>query len=113
VLKSDFTPLDQLGVRLTEWITGKPMVENRMFRHMTPLSDDVIELKTDDLRIFGWLYQAGIRMTWTALPMTSAFRFWPWGPLGMKSFLPGGLASGFDTGKLISKLGDLLILIRP
>lgn len=23
-----------------------------------------------------------IRMTWTALPMTSAGRFWPWGPLG-------------------------------
>jgi hypothetical protein len=24
-----------------------------------------------------------IRMTWTTLPITSAFRFWPWGPLGM------------------------------
>jgi len=59
VIKSDFTPRDQLGVRLTEWITGKQMVETRMFRHMKPLTDDVIELKTDDLRIFGWLYQAG------------------------------------------------------
>ncbi|MGB8366632.1 MAG: hypothetical protein WCE20_19210 [Rhizomicrobium sp.] len=33
--------------------------------------------------VFSSISPVAIRMTWTALPMTSAGRFWPWGPLGI------------------------------
>jgi hypothetical protein len=50
----NFTPKQQLYVRFKEWIIGKPMVRDRMFRDMRPLQDGVVELKTADLRLFGW-----------------------------------------------------------
>lgn len=52
---ADNTPAEQLIQRLVQWIVGKPMAEGRMFRDMRPKSDHVWELKTPDLRIFGWL----------------------------------------------------------
>jgi hypothetical protein len=36
----------------------------------------------DFCSIFSSTCPVAIRMTWTALPMTSAGRFWPCGPLG-------------------------------
>ena len=33
------------------------MEYGRMFRDLEPTTDDVWELKTADLRIFGWMYQ--------------------------------------------------------
>lgn len=52
---SDFTPQQQLNRRFREWITGKPMEQGRMFRNMRPRTDGVFELKTPDLRLFGWM----------------------------------------------------------
>jgi hypothetical protein len=54
---SDFTPAEQLIRRLTQWIVADLMAYNRMLKDMTPRSDEVWELKTPDLRIFGWMYR--------------------------------------------------------
>lgn len=56
-VQSDFAPKEQLITRLLQWITGKPMAYGRMFQDMQPRSDEVWELKTADLRIFGWMYR--------------------------------------------------------
>jgi hypothetical protein len=56
-VRSSFTPAEQLITRLLQWITGKPMVYGRMFQDLLPRSDEVWELKTADLRIFGWMYR--------------------------------------------------------
>jgi hypothetical protein len=34
--------------------------------------------------VFSWISPVAIRMTWTALPITSAGRFSPFGPLGIR-----------------------------
>jgi hypothetical protein len=57
-VQSHFTPSEQLITRLLQWITGKPMAYGRMFQDMLPKSDEVWELKTADLRIFGWMYRS-------------------------------------------------------
>jgi hypothetical protein len=54
---SAFTPHEQLIVRLRQWMAGDPMAYGRMFRDMEPRSDAVWELKTADLRLFGWMHQ--------------------------------------------------------
>lgn len=56
---SAFTPSEQLIERLRQWIAGDPMVFGRMFRDMEYPKDidGVWELKTADLRIFGWMYR--------------------------------------------------------
>jgi hypothetical protein len=54
---SAFTPAEQLMLRLTQWIVGDEIVHNRMFKDMEPQSHGVWELKTADLRIFGWIYR--------------------------------------------------------
>jgi hypothetical protein len=56
-LQAEQTPLEQLHVRVRQWISGQPMHYGPMFSNMTPLSDYVCEIKTPDLRIFGWIYQ--------------------------------------------------------
>lgn len=56
-LESHLTPSEQLITRLLQWITGKPMARGRMFQDLQPRSDEVWELKTADLRIFGWIYR--------------------------------------------------------
>jgi hypothetical protein len=56
-IQSALSPKEQLITRLLQWITGKPMAYGRMFQDMSPRSDEVWELKTADLRIFGWMYR--------------------------------------------------------
>jgi len=53
----DQSPQEQFFEILYKWITGKPMRYNKMFKDLMPRSDEVWELKTADLRIFGWLYR--------------------------------------------------------
>jgi hypothetical protein len=54
---SDFRPQEQLFERLRQWMAGDPMAYGRMFHDMDPKSDNVWEIKTADLRIFGWMYR--------------------------------------------------------
>lgn len=57
VLQSDFTPLEQQVHRLRQWISGQEIVKDRMFHDMLPVEAGVWEMKTADLRYFGWMYQ--------------------------------------------------------
>ncbi len=56
---SAFTPHEQLIERLRQWMAGDPMAYGPMFRDMKHPKDidGVWELKTADLRIFGWMYR--------------------------------------------------------
>jgi hypothetical protein len=54
---SDFSPKEQITLRLQQWMAGEPMAYGRMFHDMKPNSDGVWEIKTADLRIFGWMYR--------------------------------------------------------
>ncbi|MGG7519660.1 hypothetical protein ACQ3G6_17430 [Allorhizobium undicola] len=45
---------------LKQYITGKPLTSPRMFRTMRPVKDDIYELKTADVRIFGWFYRKDV-----------------------------------------------------
>jgi hypothetical protein len=54
---SALTPKEQLIERLRQWMAGDPMAYGRMFHDMDPRSDEVWEIKTADLRIFGWMYR--------------------------------------------------------
>jgi hypothetical protein len=56
-IQSNRTPAEQLINRLLDWITGEPMAYGRMFQDMLPRDKEVWELKTPDLRIFGWMYR--------------------------------------------------------
>ncbi|WP_316169057.1 MULTISPECIES: hypothetical protein [unclassified Bradyrhizobium] len=54
---SDFTPHEQMVLRLRQWIAGDPMTYGPMFHDMDPTEHGVWEMKTADLRIFGWIYK--------------------------------------------------------
>jgi hypothetical protein len=51
----DLSPLEQVAVLFDEFISGEPLIIDRRFRRLrrSP-SFGVWELKTDDVRIFGW-----------------------------------------------------------
>jgi hypothetical protein len=56
--QSAATPAEQLVERIRQWLSGEPMKNGPMFKEMNyPKDNDVWELKTDDLRLFGWMYQ--------------------------------------------------------
>lgn len=57
-LQSAQTPAEQLIMRLQQWLSGASINKGPMFQEMKyPEHNDVWELKTDDLRLFGWMYQ--------------------------------------------------------
>lgn len=47
-------PRYQAQSLIKDFITGKPFRETRLFKRMRPNSNDVYELRSDDLRFFGW-----------------------------------------------------------
>jgi hypothetical protein len=56
--ESAFTPREQLILRVKEWLSGDEIKDGPMFQAMRhPKGSDVWELKTDDIRLFGWMYQ--------------------------------------------------------
>jgi hypothetical protein len=56
-LKADQSPEEQVDNILYRWITGKPIIYTRQFQDLMPRSDEVWEMKTADIRIFGWMYR--------------------------------------------------------
>jgi hypothetical protein len=56
-LNAPQTPLDQLDDILHRWITGKPMRYGRWLNDLSPQASETWEMKTADLRIFGWIYR--------------------------------------------------------
>lgn len=51
------SPAEQLDSILKTWLSGNPMRYRQVMQDLMPLKDEVWELKTPDLRIFGWLYR--------------------------------------------------------
>lgn len=49
------TPQEQVDNVIYKWIVGRRFIYNRMFKDLMPGSDEVWEMKTADVRIFGWL----------------------------------------------------------
>jgi hypothetical protein len=56
-LKGKDTPQEQVDFRLYQWIAGKPLAYSRMFNDLMPATDEIWEMKTLDIRIFGWMYR--------------------------------------------------------
>ncbi|WP_158704421.1 hypothetical protein [Rhizobium sp. NXC24] len=50
----DISPRQQAFAIIKDFIAGKPFPGPRMFKRMRPGSDDVWEMRTADLRFFGW-----------------------------------------------------------
>lgn len=53
-------PDEQLDALLHDYITGAPLSYDKRFKKLNPRSQDVWELKTADLRIFGWFYRRNV-----------------------------------------------------
>lgn len=51
------SPVEQLRERMRQWIAGEAMREGRWFHDLAPKENCIWELKTFDLRIFGWMYR--------------------------------------------------------
>ncbi|ULR43160.1 hypothetical protein [Rhizobium sp. K102] len=49
-------PSQQALAILKDFISGKPFPGPRLFKKMSPKNNDVWELRTPDLRFFGWFY---------------------------------------------------------
>jgi len=56
-LKAEDPPNEQVDNILYRWITGKEIRYTRQFQDLMPKLDEVWEMKTADIRIFGWMYQ--------------------------------------------------------
>jgi hypothetical protein len=56
-LQSPDPPKEQVDNILYRWITGRDIIYSRQFKDLMPQRDEVWEIKTADIRIFGWIYQ--------------------------------------------------------
>jgi len=56
-INSAMTPNEQFVQLLRLWVTGEEIAEGPIFHDMLPKEHGVWEMKTHDLRIFGWLYR--------------------------------------------------------
>ena len=56
----DISPRDQVFALLKMFLSGEAMDEGDQFRLMQPIEDDVYELKSSDIRIFGWFYRPAV-----------------------------------------------------
>jgi hypothetical protein len=50
----DTSPLEQFDSFISDFAAGEPLVFRRQFSALRPIGNGVWELKTADLRIFGW-----------------------------------------------------------
>jgi hypothetical protein len=59
-LQATESPAEQLDFLMYKWIAGKRIIYGRMFNDLMPRADEVWELKTADVRVFGWIYKPRI-----------------------------------------------------
>ncbi|MFY9643448.1 MAG: hypothetical protein WCD20_08635 [Rhodomicrobium sp.] len=57
-LRAPLTPAEQVDDLLYRWITDRQMRFDRALKDLMPRSDEVWEMKTADLRVFGWIYRS-------------------------------------------------------
>ena len=53
----ELTPEQQLDDFLAAYAAGEPLMIDRQFKNLRPLTHDIWELKTGDLRLIGWFYK--------------------------------------------------------
>jgi hypothetical protein len=56
-LRASESPQEQLDSMMYRWIAGKRIVYDRMFKNLMPIQDEIWEMKTADIRVFGWIYR--------------------------------------------------------
>jgi hypothetical protein len=56
-LRAALSPKEQLDSLLRTWLRGRPMKYPKVIQDLMPMTDELWELKSPDLRIFGWLYR--------------------------------------------------------
>jgi len=56
-LQAPDLPEEQVDNVLYRWLTGKEIRYSRQFQDLMPGTDEVWEMKTADIRIFGWMYR--------------------------------------------------------
>ncbi|MER9880733.1 hypothetical protein [Mesorhizobium sp. M0118] len=54
-LQSSVGPPDQMDDYLFRWIAGRDIRYEKMFKDLMPMADEVWEMKTADVRLFGWM----------------------------------------------------------
>lgn len=52
-------PSEEVGQLFFEFVVGRPMAYSVDYRKLDPLGLHVWELKTEEVRIFGWFYKKG------------------------------------------------------
>lgn len=52
--QDDLAPALQARNLIKSFETGAPFKGSKLFKKMSPLSDDIFELRSPDLRFFGW-----------------------------------------------------------
>lgn len=57
---TDISPHMQARALFKMFITGEALAEGEMFRLMQPMESDIYELKSADLRFFGWFYRPSV-----------------------------------------------------
>jgi hypothetical protein len=58
--ETDLTPIEQMDILLHDFVSGADFSYYERSHSMTPLDRGVWELKTTDLRIFGWFIKRGV-----------------------------------------------------
>jgi hypothetical protein len=56
-LSASEKPQEQLDYRFYQWTVGHRIKYDRMFKDLMPAADEVWEMKTVDVRVFGWMYR--------------------------------------------------------
>jgi hypothetical protein len=59
-LRAAQSPKQQIDYRFYQWVSGQEISYNRMFKDLSPASAEVWEMKTVDVRVFGWMYKPGV-----------------------------------------------------
>lgn len=57
---TDAPPSEQFRMLLRDYLIGRPLNVSRDYRRLKPGEKDIFELKTADLRLFGWFYRRDI-----------------------------------------------------
>jgi hypothetical protein len=57
-LQADQTPQEQFDILLRRWTGNRPPLKYQLhFNDLMPSTDEVWEMKSADLRLFGWVYR--------------------------------------------------------
>lgn len=69
------TPAQQFDALMDQYLTGEAMDYNTDIKTLNPVTDNIWEMKTPDLRLFGWFYRKGVFIA-TALDLADRVKGW-------------------------------------